>query len=673
MARGRRVAVAGMILVGLTGEASALTISGPMTVKSALNDPFVAEIAYSLEPGEAPPGVEVLVGSQSDFASAGAARSRLKAHLVADGVPGDKGKRGGLIVIRGTQPEQEPFFTVLLRVTQDQVSFVRNYPIALDAAASGVSSAFPVKSGQAAEGEVLPAIQAIPTAQPSSSVSSWQSVRMAWYRLINGLSRETSAGFAGTLALLVLLVMRWSRRRREALDAEGAQPSGSRRHEPVAVEAPCVPETRSDEDSTPELAAFVVALDPAPEPGFTPDPMGEMPAAPPVEEVSAVAVAGAMEESAAPAVTAEVTAPALDESPVKQAPVKLVKRAEVAASQPERSAALQTPLAAEPLSAALVTALGAEIPDHERADAFAPMFEAAVSNPDGGSWENEPAAHGASVEAVVGASEGALSDNLGGGDDESSLDLSELLMALELAPETHPSELEELFVVPAEEESFVTGELETSGSDESFPDGLSSIGLVAEPSEVRASDEVPLESFSATGLDLIHEPAFVGEPDWGVVGDLEDLGEFESLDAEAWRAGEVVVPTEEELRTELDQATRSLWGGFSEAVKPGSAHESVSFGIGTSGAEIETSRVEVERVEVEAMAFEPVAVLDSHPNSDRGRDEIDVLPFEIGDFQVETPARSVLVEERETESASAWEFIPFEVDEGVKREFRVTR
>ncbi|MBF0263090.1 MAG: hypothetical protein HQL97_14775, partial [Magnetococcales bacterium] len=165
------------ILFGMAGEAEALSMTGPLSVKSALNAPFAAEIPYVVESDEPPLQVEVLVGTNSDFTSGGA-RTRLSARLVEAGVA------GGRIVITGTQPENEPFFTLLLRVTQGDVSFVRNYPVVLDAAASGVTPAFPVKGGKAAAGEPLPELSVIPQDLPTQP-PVWLSAWLGLHRWIN--------------------------------------------------------------------------------------------------------------------------------------------------------------------------------------------------------------------------------------------------------------------------------------------------------------------------------------------------------------------------------------------------------------------------------------------------------------------------------------------------------
>ncbi|MBF0342345.1 MAG: hypothetical protein HQL95_15475 [Magnetococcales bacterium] len=265
------------------GVAAALTMTGPLQVSSALHEPFAAEIPYILDPGEELPGVEVLVGVNSDFAGGGEARTRLTARLVETDPAAARGGatgRGGRIVITGTRPEVEPFFTILVRITKADISFVRNFVVVLDAfPTTGVAPVFPVRNGMTTP-DALAQI---------AKEFSWND----WRGWLAGLPRELLAGISGVVALLLVLVLRWLRGSRSGEESEEA----SLRHgdgvhervEPVAVsDEPLRDDGGEPEEETPEgldswaeepaQAAFVV---PALQPKlsrFAPDPLGEMPA-----------------------------------------------------------------------------------------------------------------------------------------------------------------------------------------------------------------------------------------------------------------------------------------------------------------------------------------------------------------------------------------------------------
>ncbi|MEO5332671.1 MAG: hypothetical protein H7839_11665 [Magnetococcus sp. YQC-5] len=146
------IVLMGWLMFYMPSEAVAFSMTGPLQVHSTLNEPFSADIPFTLEPGEDPPRVQVLVSLNSDYvgqSSANEASSRLTATLAFDdpsSVNGSKGKTGR-ILIAGTQPEGVPFMTLLLRIFHRDVSFVRNFSVVLDAfPTTGMEPVFPVPS-----------------------------------------------------------------------------------------------------------------------------------------------------------------------------------------------------------------------------------------------------------------------------------------------------------------------------------------------------------------------------------------------------------------------------------------------------------------------------------------------------------------------------------------------
>ncbi|MBF0271359.1 MAG: hypothetical protein HQL98_04655 [Magnetococcales bacterium] len=337
----RRVGWGVLILGLMVNEASALTMTGPLQVQSALNAPFSAEIAFALDPGEEMPRIEVLVGSRSDFVGGGEARTRLSARLVENSPSPERPGRSGRILISGSRPENEAFFTLLLRVTQSDISFVRNYPVVLDAfPTTGTAPVFPVKTGMDRVESPVVRVEGSGSLAGGrgwlTGLPGWAAGWPAWVSGVRGwvagLSREVLAGVSGGAALLVLLGIRRVFRRREEADEflmpEALPHAGGildARREPVAVadepepapepvlkavpapepapvlkaapapapepapvpkaapapEPAPVPEERWSDD--PALAAFVVVEEPRPGhgTGFAPDPLGELPAPPP--------------------------------------------------------------------------------------------------------------------------------------------------------------------------------------------------------------------------------------------------------------------------------------------------------------------------------------------------------------------------------------------------------
>ncbi|MBF0296422.1 MAG: hypothetical protein HQL96_14635 [Magnetococcales bacterium] len=164
----------------------AISVTGALQVHSALHEPFAAELPFVLEPGEEMPGVEVVAGVNSDFVSGGAEGlpTRLTARLEEDNPPlPGAGGRTGRIVITGVQPENELFFTILLRIVRPDLTFVRNYSVVLGAFPSGgVLPVFPVQSH-------LPGgTQALPGLAPGGGGSARMALPLAGGALALGLA-----------------------------------------------------------------------------------------------------------------------------------------------------------------------------------------------------------------------------------------------------------------------------------------------------------------------------------------------------------------------------------------------------------------------------------------------------------------------------------------------------
>ncbi|MBF0427680.1 MAG: hypothetical protein HQL94_02045 [Magnetococcales bacterium] len=145
----------GLSVAFLAGDAGAFSMNGALQVHSTLHEPFSAEIACSLDPGEETPQVQVLAGVGSDYVGSqetADARTRLSAKVVVEDAPviGSGKGRSGRILITGVNPEPDSFFTLLLRVSLRDVSFMRNDSVVLDAfPTTGVVPTFPVQASPA--------------------------------------------------------------------------------------------------------------------------------------------------------------------------------------------------------------------------------------------------------------------------------------------------------------------------------------------------------------------------------------------------------------------------------------------------------------------------------------------------------------------------------------------
>lgn len=175
--------VAFMWLV-LAHDAAALSMTGALQVHSTLHQPFAADIPLVLESGEALPQVQAYVGLDSDYV--GAKRDATKQmRLTAQWVEGDSlpamGKTGR-IMLAGTVPVTEPFFTLLLHISQPDRSFVRNFSVVLDAfPTTGLEPIFPVQSNRARA--ALPA----GVKETSGGGLGWMGTNWDWWLVIVGL------------------------------------------------------------------------------------------------------------------------------------------------------------------------------------------------------------------------------------------------------------------------------------------------------------------------------------------------------------------------------------------------------------------------------------------------------------------------------------------------------
>ncbi|MBF0164300.1 MAG: hypothetical protein HQM01_07360, partial [Magnetococcales bacterium] len=186
------------------------------------------------------------------------------------------------------------------------------------------------------------------------------------------------------------------------------------------------------------------------------------------------------------------------------------------------------------------------------------------------------------------------------------------------------------------------------------------------------------------GLDLVREPAFMGEPDWGVAGDLEG---FESLDVGDWVVDDGVTASEESLRIELERAARAAMAPLPDMSREGPVVETMATAPLAPGSDVVEATGEAPVVEMEgseesvkssesapeAWAFDPSAsVVTERSPFALGAEEIEMVPFDFETFQADPTLSKSAATVRE-EGGAAWEFIPFEQEEGVKRELRITR
>ncbi|MBF0262587.1 MAG: hypothetical protein HQL97_12235, partial [Magnetococcales bacterium] len=508
-------------------------------------------------------------------------------------------------------------------------------------------------------GEPLPELSVIPQDLPTQT-PVWRSAWLDWNRWINGLPRDALAGVVGGVTFLLLVVLR----RRRAGDAKEAGEGSVRqeRQEPVAVETPPVFEPAPL--SAMAAAPFLVPEESPSEPGFAPDPMGELPATePPLASLAETpeprGMTVSLEKSAFPAALVASTVSETPSSPaISVAPVEKTDWA----SPPEPD--VQPEVADSTLDALLASVPEPSVDARSAATTqgddvgLEEVLEAALSD-----W------------SVTGETDEPSQGEAMGETGDSDLDLTELLMALESAPEKQT------------DEDPLSGEEEASLSLDAVGEARGAVAADA------GEAEAFLGALEVTGLDLVREPAFMGEPDWGVAGDLEG---FESLDVGDWVVDDGVTASEESLRIELERAARAAMAPLPDVSREGPVVETMAtaplapvveatgeaprFERGSAAAEAPVVELEGSEAGVlspesapEAWAFDPSAsVVTERSPFALGAEEIEMVPFDFETFQADPTLSKSAATVRE-EGGAAWEFIPFEQEEGVKRELRITR
>ena len=171
MVRVRNLVLAIAAATALTSEMAYALGLGEVTLKSALNQPLVAEIelldAKSLAPGEVVP----VLASQADFNRAGVDRQYFLTDLTFTPVLRPDGK--SVIRVSSTKPVREPYLNFLIEVLWPSGRLLREYTLLLDPPlyspeiAAAVAPQLPISMPAARTGAVS---QAQPA--PASEVSS---------------------------------------------------------------------------------------------------------------------------------------------------------------------------------------------------------------------------------------------------------------------------------------------------------------------------------------------------------------------------------------------------------------------------------------------------------------------------------------------------------------------
>ncbi len=171
-----RLAAVPLLAVLLPLTVSALGL-GEISLRSALNQPFVAEIPVTSESAEDLGQLSVQLAPAATFERYGLDRPRfledLKFQVQRDG-------SRTIVRITSTQPVSEPFVSVLLEVAWPQGRLLREYTVLLDPptfarpGGAGQQSSQPVAAPPAAAGPSAspPAIRRPPAAEPAPAIRS---------------------------------------------------------------------------------------------------------------------------------------------------------------------------------------------------------------------------------------------------------------------------------------------------------------------------------------------------------------------------------------------------------------------------------------------------------------------------------------------------------------------
>lgn len=131
-------------LVPLAGHALGL---GEIELRSALNQPFAADIPLALDPSDDPAAVQVRLAPPETFARFGLDRPAFLADLR---FAVDAGAGSPVIRVASGRPVSEPFVSILLEVTWPKGRLLREYTVLLDPPAFAAPAAPPVAAPAAA-------------------------------------------------------------------------------------------------------------------------------------------------------------------------------------------------------------------------------------------------------------------------------------------------------------------------------------------------------------------------------------------------------------------------------------------------------------------------------------------------------------------------------------------
>ena len=159
----RFLAACVVIFAGLVPVASLALSVGDIDLKSALNQPFVAEIPISGDSADELASVRVKVASSETFAKYGLDRASFlrdfRFEVVAEGSSGN-------IEVSSRDPVVEPFVTVLLEISWPQGRLLREYTVLLDPPVFASETTAPTVEAPAAGPAPTRAQPAAPVAQP---------------------------------------------------------------------------------------------------------------------------------------------------------------------------------------------------------------------------------------------------------------------------------------------------------------------------------------------------------------------------------------------------------------------------------------------------------------------------------------------------------------------------
>ena len=150
------------------GSSQALALQlGQIRVKSALDEPLVAEIPIQLDNLSEAKGLSVGLASEADFSRAGLSRTGLE-HLRFSVVSDTTGHK--VLLVTSDQPISDPYLDFLVQVNTAKGKQLREYTVLLDPviAAPTPQLAGAPETAAAAQGAAAPVAQPAPATQPSA-------------------------------------------------------------------------------------------------------------------------------------------------------------------------------------------------------------------------------------------------------------------------------------------------------------------------------------------------------------------------------------------------------------------------------------------------------------------------------------------------------------------------